>query len=236
MMFSWLKRKWGGSAAVERSKSPARNATPASPPERTEADALADLEQFIATLVAAGFDTPEEILQAASDYLAGDLDQRRIDLESGPMLERALAAHAAAEAGWPALTDCDRLDAAFAALEQQGVIARQNFSCCGNCGSSEIWGEIDAARDAGDPAYGYAFYHIQDTENAADGGALFLNYGAVDEGEAAALSVAHEIVDALKAKGLETDWDGSWDRRIGVSLDWKRRRNRAAAAASTTLH
>jgi hypothetical protein len=236
MMFSWLKRKWGGSAAVERGSSPARNAAPAPPHGRSENDALADLEQFIATLVAAGFDTPEEILQAASDYLADDLDQRRIDLESGPMLERALAAHAADEANWPALTDCDRLDAAFAVLERQGVIARQNFSCCGNCGSSEIWGEIDAARDAGDPAHGYAFYHIQDTERAAEGGGIYLNYGAVDEGEAAALSVAQQIVAALEAKGLETEWDGSWDQRIGVSLDWKRRRNRAAAAASTTLH
>jgi hypothetical protein len=236
-MFSWLKRKFGGSATATRGEPAPRSAASAPLPERTESDALADLEQFIATLVAAGFDTPEEILQAASDYLADDLDQRRIDLESGPMLERALAAHAAAEAGWPALTDCDRLDAAFAALEQRGVIARQNFSCCGNCGSSEIWDEIDAARDAGDPAHGYAFYHIQDTENAADGGGLYLNYGAVDEGEAAALSVAREIVDALRAKGLKADWDGSWDQRIGVSLDWKRRRSVSATAqGSTTIH
>jgi hypothetical protein len=235
-MFSWLKRKLAGSAMAQGKDAAARGAAPEPPYERTEADALADLERFIETLVAAGFDTPEEILQAASDYLADDLDQRRIDLESGPMLERALAAHAAAEAGWPALTDCDRLDAAFAALERQGVIARQNFSCCGNCGSSEIWDEIEAAREAGDLAHGYAFYHIQDTEGAAEGGGLYLNYGAVEEGEPAALSVAHEIVDALKAKGLQTDWDGSWDRRIGVTLDWKRRRSATPAAGSSTIH
>jgi hypothetical protein len=204
--------------------------------EPTEAESLSQLDAFIARLVAAGYETPEEILRSAEDYLADDLDPQRIRVESGPMLQRALAAHAEDETSWPALTDCDRLDAAFAALERKGIIARQNFSCCGTCGSSEIWGEIDAARDTGKLAEGYAFFHMQDTENAADGGGLYLNYGAVDEGEAAAIAVAHVIVAEIEAKGLHTDWTGSWDQRIGVSLDWKRRRNRDAASASTTLH
>ena len=37
-----------------------------------------------------------------------------------------------------------RVDEALAALEAEGVISRQNFSCCGSCGSSEIWDEIAA--------------------------------------------------------------------------------------------
>jgi hypothetical protein len=31
-------------------------------------------------------------------------------------------------------------------------------------------------------------------------------------------------VRELKEHGLSVDWNGSWDRRIGVSMDWKRRR------------
>ena len=73
-------------------------------------------------------------------------------------------------------------------------------------------------------ARGYAFYHMQDTERATEGGSLYLNYGACEEGEAAALQVARDIVTRLEAHGLRTDWDGSWDQRIGVALDWKRRR------------
>ena len=147
---------------------------------------------------------------------------------------RALAAHAKAEASWPQFTHCDRLDAAFAALERKGIVARQNFSCCGTCGSTEIWDEMDGARDAGMPVRGYAFYHMQDTERAVDGDGLYLNYGAVEDGEAAALAIGRAIVEGIEAHGLRTDWNGKWSQRIGVSLDWKRRRG--VAPVSTSGH
>jgi hypothetical protein len=128
------------------------------------------------------------------------------------------------QASWPQPTDCDRLDTAFAALEQVGIVCRQHFSCCGTCGSGEIWDEMEAARAGGRDVRGYAFYHVQDTESAVEGGGLYLNYGAVAEGEDAALVLAHEIVALLEQHGLHTHWNGEWSRRVGVALDWKRRR------------
>lgn len=130
-----------------------------------------------------------------------------------------LAAHLAEQATWPAITDCDRLDAAFAALEASGIVCRQNFSCCGTCGAYEIWDEAAALEAAGTPVRGYAFYHVQDTESAVRGYGLYLNYGAAAEGEAAALAIAGEIVAALQQRGLRVDWNGQWSRRIGVALD-----------------
>lgn len=174
--------------------------------------------------VASGFYDEDAILTNAADAFADDLDPEELRPLAQQALRKALAEQRAAERRWPDETDCDRLDAAFAALEDSGVIARQNFSCCGNCGSTEIWDEVRAVEDAGGPARGYAFYHMQDTERAVDGGGLYLNYGACEEGEAAALAVARDIVAALEAHGLETRWDGSWDKRIAVTLDWKRRR------------
>lgn len=174
--------------------------------------------------VASGFYDEDAILTNASDAFADDLSPDELRPLAQKLLRQALAEQRAAERLWPDETDCDRLDAAFAALEESGVIARQNFSCCGNCGATEIWDEVRAAEDAGGAARGYAFYHMQDTESAVDGGGLYLNYGACDEGEDAALAVAREIVAELEAHGLETRWDGSWDQRIGVALDWKRRR------------
>jgi hypothetical protein len=53
---------------------------------------------------------------------------------------------------------------------------------------------------------------------------LYLNYGAVEDGKAEALAVAREIVAALEHNGLRTTWNGQWARRIGIALDWKRRR------------
>jgi hypothetical protein len=130
------------------------------------------------------------------------------------------------------------LDDAFAALEANGVISRQNFTCCGTCGSAEIWDEMKAVEEAGGPVRGYAFYHMQDTESAADGHGIFPNYGACEEGEEAALAIGRDIVTQLEAQGLNCDWNGTqleaqglncdwngdWGKRIAVGLDWKRRR------------
>src|SRR5262249_18722591 len=109
-------------------------------------------------------------------------------------------------------------------LTQSGIVCRQDFSCCGTCGVAEIGAEMEAEREAGIRVRGYGFYHMQDTESAAEGYGLMLNYGAVAAGEAAAGQSGREIVAALEAHGLTTQWDGSWQKRIGVQLDWKRRR------------
>ena len=37
-------------------------------------------------------------------------------------------------------------------------------------------------------------------------------------------SRGYEIVAHLEKAGLKTAWDGSFQHRIGVSIDWKRRR------------
>jgi hypothetical protein len=65
---------------------------------------------------------------------------------------------------------------------------------------------------------------MQDTESAADGGGIYLNYGACAEGGPAAIAIAREIVAEIENAGLETHWSGTYQERIGVALDWKRRR------------
>ena len=188
------------------------------------ADPLEDLRDKIRRDVAGGFDDEDVILTNVADYFEEEIDPALVRREAPRILREVLAEHVRAEASWPAVTDCDRIDAAFAALEQDGIIARQNFTCCMTCGSNEIWEEVQAAKDAGLPAHGYAFYHVQDTDAAVEGSGIYLAYGACEEGEAAALGVAKDIVEALQAQGLYPDWDGRWDQRIAVPLDWKRRR------------
>ncbi|WCM26426.1 hypothetical protein NDN01_20860 [Sphingomonas sp. QA11] len=174
--------------------------------------------------VATGFYDEDVILVQAVASFEEEFDPPVLRREAQRLLREALLEHSEAQRGWPERTDCDRLDDAFAALEARGIVSRQHFTCCGTCGSTEIWDEIDAVEKAGRPARGYAFYHVQDTERAAEGGGLHLNYGACEEGEEAALAVAKDIVTHLEAHGLRTEWDGSWAQRIAVSLDWKRRR------------
>lgn len=215
-MLSWLRR-WLGL------DSPASASSPEGPDARNPID---DLRDQIRRDVAAGFLEEEDILQGAVDVFEGELDPALIQREAPRLLQEAVAAHTAFQRSWPSQTDCDRLDAAFAELEAAGVISRQNFSCCGTCGSSEIWDEIEEILKSGRSARGYTFFHVQDTESAVDGYGLYLNYGACEEGEEAAVSIGHDIVAALTAHGLKTEWNGSLDKRIAVSLDWKKRRGR----------
>jgi len=193
---------------------------PALPPY----DPLAALRDQVWRDVAGGFHDDDAILTAAHDTFVEELPGPTLRREASAALRQALAEHNAAEKAWPDMTDCDRLDAAFAALEAGGVIARQNFTCCGSCGAIEIWDEIEEAIGEGRPAEGYAFFHMQDTEAAVEGEALYLNYGACAAGEAAALDIGRRIAAQLDAHDLAVDWDGSWSMRIQVVLDWKKRR------------
>lgn len=94
------------------------------------------------------------------------------------------------------MTDPERLTAAFRALEASGITARENFTCCRGCGMAEIGAEREDAR-------GFVFFHAQVVEHAG---------------------VGHEVVAALDAAGLSTQWDGSPGTSIGVTpLDWRRR-------------
>lgn len=193
------------------------------------AEVLEELRGYIKRDVAGGFLPLDEIIESAVDVLAEDADPEVIRLEAVRATTEALEAHVSAQSQWPAVTDCDRLDAAFEQLEELGIISRQNFSCCGTCGAGEIVDEMAAATEQGRKVHGYTFYHAQDTESAVEGYGLCLNYGADQDGEASALEVAQKVVDVLEAHGLATTWDGTWNKRIAVTLDWKRRRNDGAA-------
>jgi hypothetical protein len=175
--------------------------------------------------VAAGF-YPADGIAASAVEVASDegIDPGLLEPLAEQFTQEAFAEHYRDQAAWPDRTDCDRLDEAFAELETRGIVCRQNFSCCGNCGSGEIWGEMRQVEESGHPVRGYAFYHMQDTESGVECGHLYLGYGAKDEGEHAALAVAQEIIEVLSAHGLTTNWNGSWRQRIGVTIDWKRRR------------
>jgi|SRR5688572_26220324 len=193
------------------------------------AEVLEELRSYIDRDVAAGFLAAAQIIESAVEVLAEDADPEVLRHEAVKETTEALKAHALAQSQWPAVTDCDRLDSAFAELDSLGIISRQNFSCCGTCGAGEILDEMAAATTQGRNVLGYTFYHAQDTESAAEGYGLCLNYGADQDDEAASLSVAKKVVVVLEAHGLTTTWDGTWSKRIAVALDWKRRRSDGVA-------
>jgi hypothetical protein len=234
MIFNRLRELFAPSrknAIPQKAESPAHgspapaNATPAQSPrsEPTLDEILQDLRSHIRQKVSAAFDDEEDILQSSVDYLAGESDQadeETLRLYAQGYLKEELDRHRAQQGTWPAKTDCDRLNSAFAELDQSGIVARQNFTCCQNCGNHEIGDEIKSAKEKGITPIGYTFYHMQDTEGAVNGSGLYLAYA----GKTDAVAVANQIIHTLKRHGLEPKWDGNLDTRIFVPLDWKRRR------------
>ena len=187
-------------------------------------DAVKAVRQFVYTKVAAGYRALDDIAEEAVEIGALDAPADEVRPLVPSILEDCVRQHAAEQDTWPEETDCDRLSSAFEQLERQGVLARQDFSCCGNCGVGEIWQEIESCQANAREVRGYTFFHMQDTDAAVDGEGLYLSYGSVEDSVDAAVDIGHEVVATLQAHGLRCRWDGTIENRLFVSLDWKHRR------------
>jgi hypothetical protein len=172
----------------------------------------------IRTWVWSGFYSLDEVQEMIDDLLEDGVDQA--------MLRASIASEfgekAAAELVWPRKTDCDRLDEAFAALENDGVIALQNAGYTMSDGLSDV-GEALNDRVKSD-VRGYCFYHEQDLERVVRGDGLMLAFGDLDDDPVKKAEVGRAVVRALERAGLEPEWNGNPETRINIpKFDWKRR-------------
>lgn len=154
-------------------------------------------------------------------------------------LERAGTQLASEKSAWPAETDCDRLDRVEAALRERGILLWQVSPCCDTCTVSELPDRIDVInrRHPGfrDRIRGYAFFIDQNMpEMLSDSTELsvYLGYGwlSVDHSKVAAeiykknaLGIGREVCECLRDESFEVHWDGDFARKIGVSINWRRR-------------
>lgn len=178
----------------------------------------------------AGYQTEAQIRQQILEDIEHD-DERLIEEPVRSALATRLVDRAKVEAlrradEFPATTDNDKLEAAFAELERRGIVARENFTCCSSCGGSEIAEQIHEAGEAGLSVRGYVFFHEQDTTAAIGGSGVMLAFGAVEEADVATRAIGHEACDVLRAQGLAPIWAGDVKRRIVVPLTWQRRPGR----------
>lgn len=185
---------------------------------------LDDLRDFIRVQVAAGFAPVPDVVDEAVDVFSDTAPSLALRQAAATLADAAVAAHRSEQVTWPATTDCDRLDATFAALDAIGIVARQHFSCCGTCGATQIHDEMDRVAKDGQPVRGYTFFHVQDTEHAVDGDGLFLSFGSLDRDKEAAIAIGQEVVAALREQGLHPAWNGRHANRIGLPIVWQRRR------------
>jgi hypothetical protein len=99
--------------------------------QKTLKQTIEDMREFIQRKTAAGFDTPDEIQNAAVEVFSDDQTPEVLQPIAARLTSDAVEAQLAAQREWPAVTDCDLLDRAFTELERAGIVCRQNFTCCG---------------------------------------------------------------------------------------------------------
>ncbi|MEU7674281.1 hypothetical protein AB0C42_05665 [Micromonospora taraxaci] len=184
--------------------------------EETQLDE--QIRDFVRRQVALAEVPAAAIVTETTEYLADEADPAVVGARAWPIVSEEVGAHLAEQARWPEVTDNDRLTAAFRTLSDAGLVARENFSCCRNCGTAEIGAEVPRGRTA----RGYAFYHQQDAERGVDGSGVHVAYGLFEQPPTA--QIGEEVAAALRAEGLTVHWDGDPGTRIRVSLTWQRRR------------
>ncbi|MFJ4676001.1 DUF6891 domain-containing protein [Kitasatospora sp. NPDC088783] len=168
-------------------------------------------------LLVGGYATLDQAAEVAEEFLV-DREHRPVSkAQARQLADRMWLERVAEQRAWTGETDPERLTRAFAALEAAGITAREDFTCCRNCGNAEIGAENPQAR-------GFVYFHSQGTAAVADGGDLTLYYGGFDDSAETTAAVGREVVAAVRAVGLRTDWDGDPGRAIrATGLDWRRR-------------
>lgn len=175
-----------------------------------------ELREHVRVQVALGYHDADWIADEAASMF--EVDEEVV----APIVDECITA-LAAEA-WPEVTDCDRLDAAFAGLDRAGVRARQHFACCNRCGHHEMTEDIHLARELGAKIEGYTFYHRQDAEAVVTSGLLRIRYATLGGEDEADAALGWRIVAALREQGFSPVWSGDpFETIVLQGFVWRRR-------------
>ena len=181
-------------------------------------------------LVRGGFFAPDWIEERVREdcFLPSDVTP-----EDAKWLAAEVARHCSAkledETSWPTVTDWDRLDAAFAAMEAAGIIALHQAGTEQSDGWTEVAEVYHVAGYEASGAIGFCFYHQQDVEIAIKGYGLTLSFGDIDgdllmADPVKAVAIGQRVVAELDKVGFHTVWNGQVNRRIEIpSLIWQKR-------------
>jgi hypothetical protein len=177
----------------------------------------------IRTLVRCGcYDRDELLAQFCEErYAPGELSPD--DIEAA--LDHEFEILEKEKAAWPAQTDCDRLDRAFEAISQRGIIALHNAGYAQDDGYEEVQEAYVDVEDE-DQVVGYCFYHGQDLERAARGDGLYIAFGPAepDDEEEQGPRIGRIVSEELQRAGLQVQWDGTFKQRIFLpKIRWQRR-------------
>lgn len=221
-MASWFRRRRQGpglSAQPDGFRLPASLNLPD--------DVEPELRDLLWHEVLLGRTDPDDMLDLLQDELdAWGIDDSRADQAA----QAVVRARSEQQAHWPAGASVSNLSAAFRDLADIGVVARDHFSCCGACASTEI-------RDEGDNSRiwrGYVYFHQQDTAMLLEDRSTYIGYGVflnawMSQSDWAVLSdkqkderytelvtalLTDEIFPLLRGHGISVTWNGDLGTRV----------------------
>jgi len=182
-----------------------------------------EVQREIDGLVRGGFEERDRIIEILCEemYEPGELDEAEITAA----VDAAFAVREQDKATWPRVTDCDKLDQVFVALNALGMIALQNAGYTQSDGYGDI-GEFYHRRSDRNKVIGYCFYQGQDLARAVNGEGLHLAFGPMDPQNEATEGprIGGMIVEELERLGFAVQWNGTFAERIYIpAIDWKRR-------------
>jgi hypothetical protein len=173
-----------------------------------------DIRHWVHSLVWTGEYLADEIPLLIEDSLGVDDEVDENWLRE--LIVAEVAAKRAAEQTWPAVTDWDRLDRVFQALQQQGIIALHRAGFTQSDGLEEV---EDDYQEMGGEASGYTghcFYTEQDQHQALDGSGMCIGVGHLSGNDAKGVEVGHLLRAALEAEGFSVEWNGTIGYRLFV--------------------
>jgi hypothetical protein len=181
--------------------------------------------EYIQSYVRYGFYQSAEVEQIVfEDVFNGAIPRERLR----ELIKAEVARHQAEQRSWPTVTDCERLDRAFTALEAEGILAIHNAGNEASDGITEVSEQYRAAGGAASRVIGYCFYHRQDMEYALNHDELGLAFGDINGDRHRGVKIGERVRSALLAAGLQVTWSGSIDDKLAIkAFRWQRRNKNA---------
>ncbi|RNM13266.1 DUF6891 domain-containing protein [Nocardioides pocheonensis] len=168
---------------------------------------------WVADVVRSGLQPRSELRDHVVAAIAADHPELPADATADAWIAAAEAAWREDAATWPAVTDHDRLERAFALLEEKDVVVLQ--------GVADHWVARDElARRVPRPA-GIAWFTPTDVWHAIDAGMLEVNlWHGTTANVAPGDALLDDALAAFAAAGLDAHFD---EGRIEVAARWQRR-------------
>ncbi|KAL2822214.1 hypothetical protein BDW59DRAFT_107670 [Aspergillus cavernicola] len=187
-----------------------------------EPDEIENVESRIQDLLNTGFHTKSELIESAIDcFRMNDLgDHPDVPQESDRIVQTLWAEQLRTQSEWldSEFEDNVKLQAAFDNLARKGIVARMHFMY------TQQSADFNIVNEASSTDHGFAYFHAQDTEKAANGFGLIIRFGALNFDDAVTVTVGKQVVEALKNAGLRVRWNGNPDMVIIIKpFKWRRK-------------